>query len=229
MNVTPEELAAFGDGELDVARAAQVEAAISANPELAAQVEAHRKLKTRLAAHFAPILTEPLPARLIAPLALNGDVVDLAAARARRETRRGLPRWTWLAGPALAASLVLALFAPQGDGRDDYASPEIAGVLDNQLVSSQPARAATRILLSFRDEEGVYCRAFAGIRESGIACREAAGWRLRIRRDGKSVSPREYRQAGSHVAGILAVAQDMAVGPALDTQEEIAAKARDWR
>ena len=42
MSVTPEELAAFADGELDPAREAEVATAIAAAPTLAEQVRAHR-------------------------------------------------------------------------------------------------------------------------------------------------------------------------------------------
>lgn len=228
MNVTREELAAYADGELDAARAAKLEAALAAEPELAAQVEAHRALKAGLAAHFASVLDEPLPDRLTARLAPKGDIVDLSAARARREERRMLPRWTWIAGPALAASLMLALFSPRGGVPAGYASNELAIALDSQLVASQPADAPTRILLTFRDEAGEFCRAFAGSDRSGIACRDSTGWRLLELGAGRPTGASEFRQAGSDAA-VLSSAQDMAAGSALDAQEEAAARERGWR
>ena len=79
MSVTREELAAFADGELDPARADEVAAAVEADPALAEQVRAHRALKARLSAHFAPIMEAPLPESLAAPL--QPKVVDFAAAR----------------------------------------------------------------------------------------------------------------------------------------------------
>jgi AraC-like DNA-binding protein len=49
MTISREELAAFADGELDTGREAEIAAAVAADPALAAQVEAHRALKARLA------------------------------------------------------------------------------------------------------------------------------------------------------------------------------------
>lgn len=223
MSVTPEELAAYADGELDAAREMNVAAAVAADPALEAQVRAHRALRARLGAHFAPIMDAPLPERLTAPLrGQQAEIIDLAAARERRS-----PRWSWMVAPALAASLALAVFLPRGG--DDYASGTLADTLDAQLVAAQPADAPTRILLSFRDESGSYCRAFAGAAQSGIACRDAEGWRLVTEGEGAPAQKGEYRMAGNPAAEMLERAQAMAAGPALDAAQEEAAKARGWR
>ncbi|QGN55131.1 hypothetical protein [Novosphingobium sp. Gsoil 351] len=229
MSITPEELAAFADGELDGGRGDRVAAAAAADPALAAKIAAHRKLKARLSAHFAPILDEPVPAMLTAKLSPKAEVVDLAAARAVRGERRRLPRWSWIAAPALAASLALALFAPRGGERADYASGQLASALDNQLVATAPSDAPTRILLSFRDDAGAYCRAFSAARQSGIACRDTQGWKLRELRAGQAAQSQEYRQAGSSDAGLLEAAQAMAAGPAFDAAQELEARERGWR
>jgi hypothetical protein len=223
MSVTREELAAYADGELDAARAAEVAVAVAADPELKAQVEAHRALKAKLGAHFAPILDAPLPERLTARLQRHeAEVIDFGAARNRR-----IARWSWIAAPALAASLALAVFMPRGDS--GYASGDLAETLDTQLVAAQPADSPTRILLSFRDQAGSYCRAFAAEAQSGIACRDAEGWRLVTEGEGASAQASEYRMAGNSAAEVLERAQAMATGPALDAGEERAAKARGWR
>lgn len=223
MTVTREDLAAFADGELDPARAAEVAAAVAADPALADEVRAHRALRAQLAAHFAPIMEEPLPASLTAALQPSPDnVVSFGEARDRRRTR-----WLWVAGPGLAASLALAVFMPRGGA--DYADGVLAQALDRQLVARQRADAEPRILLSFRDEEGAYCRAFSGRRESGIACRDARGWSVVMRDGGSPASKGDYRMAGASSAAILERAQAMATGPALDAIEEEAAKERGWR
>lgn len=223
MTVTREELAAFADGELDAAREAQVAAAIAADPQLKAEVDAHRELKAKLGAHFAPILDAPLPERLTAPLQRReAEIIDFAAARNRR-----IARWSWIAAPALAAALALAVFMPRGNA--GYARGDLAETLDTQLVSAQPAGAPTRILLSFQDEAGSYCRAFAGEAQSGIACRDAKGWRLVTEEDGVAAQSSEYRMASATAAEVLERAQAMAAGPALDAREEQAAKTRGWR
>lgn len=228
MSVTREELAAFADGELGPAREAEVAAAVAADPALAARLEAHRALRERLEAHFAPVFAAPVPERLASMLRPEPHIIDFGAARAKRERARTLPRWSWFAGPALAASLALAVLMPRGTD-DGYASGVLAETLDGQLVAAQSADAPTRILLSFRDEAGTYCRAFAGEAQSGIACRDAEGWRLIEEAAGARAQDSEYRMAGNPAAEVLERAQAMAAGPALDGAREEAARARGWR
>lgn len=228
MTVTPEELAAFADGELEPARSAEVAAAIEADPALAERVREHRALKQRLSAHFAPIMDEPLPHTLTALLRPreDADVISFAAAREKRT--RTAPRWTWFAGPALAASLALAVLLPRSDD-DGYAEGALAEVLEGQLVASQDAASPTRILLSFRDRAGAYCRAFAGEARSGIACRDGDGWKLQMQGTGPTGEGGEYRMAGASVAQVMERAQAMAAGPALDASQEAAARTKGWR
>lgn len=230
MKPSREELAAFADGELDDARCAAVAAAVEADPELAAQVSTHRALRRQLSSHFAPIVEAPLPERLVRPLKQGDAVVELADARRKREARSSgsLARWGWLAGPALAASLALALFMPGRDGGGQVEG-QLAVALDQQLVAGQAPDAPQRILLSFRNQAGEYCRAFTAQDQGGIACREADGWRMEQAGDGAKQDRSEYRMAGSSSAKILEWAQAMAAGPALDAAEERQARESGWR
>ncbi len=237
MTITPERLAAFADGELPEAESRAMETLVAQDPELAAQVAAHQALRQRLCAHFEPILNAPLPEHLVAQLAPpDPRVVDLAKAREMRSKQRAIPRWTWIAGPALAASLVLAVVLPGKDKGNTmlvegqaYAAGSLAETLDGQLSGQQPASAKTRILLSFKDRAGAYCRGFAGEAQAGIACRDAKGWHLRKVVGGSQGEGGDYRQAGSQEANLLALAQDMAPEGALDAGQEKAAKARGWQ
>ena len=232
MTITREELAAYADGELDAARPAEVEAAVEADPALAAEVERHRGLKAALAGRFAPILEQPVPERLTALLSAPrpAEVIDLVAARERRELRPTLRRWApWLAGPALAASLALALLWQPSGAPADRATGALAAALDSQLAGEQPSAARPRILLSFRDQAGAYCRAYRAPEEAGLACRDGQGWQVRRRISDEAVAATEYRQASSADASVFAAAQDMASGPALSPAEERAARARGWR
>lgn len=69
MSATPrpdrDTLMAFVDGQLDAARAAQVQRAIDADPHLAAQVQALQQQNAALRAALDPLLDEPVPARLL--------------------------------------------------------------------------------------------------------------------------------------------------------------------
>ncbi|MEX0343014.1 MAG: anti-sigma factor [Erythrobacter sp.] len=230
MSISQEDIAAFADGELTGARVAEVAAAIAADPRLQRQVEEHRALKARLSGHFAPIAEEPVPEALAAMLAPKpAEIVDFAAAREKREARRTLPRWSWIAGPAIAASLALAVFLPGDGAPDGYADLRLAGVLDSQLVAEQQPGADTRILLSFRDGDGDFCRAFTGSEGSGIACRDGDGWKLEALGEGSDGAATDYRMAGISEGDILARAQQMAEGPALDAMAEQEARASGWR
>ncbi len=232
MTLSREMIAAYADGELEGETLRDVEVLIASNPSLLAQVEAHRALKAGLSAHFAPIAEAPVPERLIHAVKGGGEVVDFTEAKRqwRKPAGRG-PRWRWMIGPALAASLVLALFGiglvQHSPG--SYAEGEIAAALENQLVETQSPQASVRILLSFRDDAGHVCRGFASAARSGIACRDQRGWKLDKLIGGAKATSSEYRQAGSADAEVLAAIQDIARGPALDAQDERTARSKGWR
>ena len=236
--VTPEEIAAFADGELPAGREAAIREAIAADPELAKQVQRHRALAARLSQHYAPVLEEGVPDRLTDLLTARKDetVVDFAAARQKQEAQKREapsrhPHWGWSAGPALAASLAIAVILGDtntGPGAG-YAGPQLAAVLDDQLVAEQSSAAETRVLLSFEDKGGQFCRAYSGVSGGGIACRDDEGWRIESRSEGGEAASTDFRMAGADDGAILAEAQDMATGPALDAAAEQAARERGWR
>lgn len=233
MTIDSDMLRAYVDGELDEVTAARIAREAESDCDLARAIEAERRLRGALAAHFDPVLGEPLPERLTAPIESARKVVSLDEVRRRRFgfNARTL-RW---AGPAIAAALVLAVLIPgfgggQVETRDGltFAANDLAGALDSQLVADQRPGGETRILLTFADENGTLCRGFARADLSGIACRREGGWHLRVQRDGVDVSANDYRQASSIDNAIMTAAQDMAAGPALTAEQERAAKARGW-
>lgn len=233
MTISSELLAAYADGELDPEAVPDVEAEIAADPRLQADLAAHRALRAKLAAHFAPVAEQPVPDRLRQALMADDsapNVIDFAAETQRRRAPGDARRWVRFVGPALAASLVLALLGyglRPADGR--YASGELATALDGQLVATQPADAPVRVLLTVRDAQGEFCRGFAGAARSGFACRDDRGWRLIKTFGGTSGSSTEYRQAGSADMAVMAAMQDMAAGSALDATEEAQAAGNGWR
>ncbi len=235
MTVTPEMIAAYADGELAGEERQRVEAAIAADAELARQVGRHRRLKAMLSARYAPIAAAPVPERLtdlIASAAKTetapGKVLSLAQARAGRGLAPVVRRWLPVAGPAIAASLVLALWPPwQRADPTGYAPAELASLLDNRLVSEQRADTQPRVLLSFSTRDGRICRAWRDSGQGGIACRDSVGWKIERKLRLESTDAAEYRQAGSDT-DLLAAAQAMAVGEALDADAERRAKTEGW-
>src|SRR5579859_449852 len=107
MIFSDEILMAYADGELDAATRAAVEAAAAADPQLAQRIAQHRSLRASLRAAFDPVLTEPVPERLLAAARGAGgahrtdNVVALAA---RRQARWSWPQWS-----AVAASLLVGV------------------------------------------------------------------------------------------------------------------------
>jgi anti-sigma factor RsiW len=231
MTPSPETIAAYADGELEGEALREVEAAVAADPALQAQVAAHRALKRRLGAHFAPTAEESVPDSLVRAVRGGGEVVDFADAARRRARPAASSPWRRYAGPALAASLVLGLVGVglRQQQSSTYAPGEIAVALQGQLAETQSPQAPVRILLSFRDDAGAFCRGFSSAAQSGIACKDDRGWRLRKVVGGEEAAAGDYRQAGSADADVLAAIQDMARGEALDAQAERSAMQRGWR
>jgi hypothetical protein len=222
--MTDDELAmVYVDGELDALAAKRFEKRMAEAPEIAAAVEAHQALRTTLECGFAFVAEEPLPERLTS--LLQTSVVEIHP-KARFAGY-------WRAATAMAACLVAGVMigqfwqpAPGVSGAPLVASGALAKSLDRQLAG---AEAPTRVLASFRDTEGHYCRVFQGAAISGIACHESAGWALRQTQSSSPAGTTDYSQAGSTAPALLAAAQAMMAGDPLDPAAEQAAQARGWQ
>ncbi|MFM5916923.1 MAG: anti-sigma factor family protein [Novosphingobium sp.] len=229
MTVTPEQLAAYADGELDEMTAARVRKEIEADPALAQQLAQLTSLSAMLSARFDPILADAVPERLTRPIADAAKVVDIGTARAASQNLWQRREFRFGAGAAIAASLVVAvLVGGRGGTPQGYADTQLAAALDGTL-SGQTAPDGTRMLISFRDGGGQACRGYAGTSASGIACRDDKGWKLRTVGGRSEKQATEYQQAGSADAAVMAAAQDMAAGPALDQAGEQAARQNGWK
>lgn len=240
MNFSDDMLMAYADGELEAPLREQVEQAMRADPQVAAAVERHRALRADVFAAFAGVLDEPVPARLQAsPPAPPVRVDALAAAGARP-----LPaRWSWPQWTAMAASLAVGVlagalgwqgwhagaaapFARQGDAL--VAQGPLATALSQQLAAPGDA-GGVRLGVSFRAQDGHYCRSFTLGATAGLACRSGEAWRIPVLAEGEAQQG-AYRQAGSALpAAVLDAIDQRIAGPALDAQAERAARARGWQ
>ena len=230
MSLDPATVAAFVDGELDDLTARRIEREAATDTALAAEIARQRALKSRLAAHYAPIAEEAVPDRLRSLLAVDHKIdTSLAARRDARRTRFGAIHWG-----AIAASLLLGVtiglrpWLPAGDVASEdgtlVAAGPLAEALDMQLASRQPGDAAVRIGVSFQDKAGRYCRTFESASIDGIGCREGGGWQLERTLRGQASS--DYRQAAS--GELAASAAAMMRGDALDAAGELAAREAGW-
>ena len=233
--VSDELLMAYADGELDPEVRADVERALAENASLRRALEVQQALRSKLAAHYAPVVDEPLPARLTGMLDEPAPVIDLAAARERRSRYFGWPQLG-----AIAASLAVGIAAGQlafGPGPGPVAVEEgvmvargdLARTLQTRLASAQPRDAETRVGISFADQSGRFCRTFAAPAIEGIACRNGGQWNVVMAaavqaQRGNS----EYRQAGSPLVMEQAQAMMAAAGP-LDAEGERRALEQGWQ
>ena len=223
-------LIALVDGELDEVSRRRIERAVAEDPALAARLDMHVRLRERLADHYAPIETEPVPAAMRALLQAEAKVVPFARPVAAR-------RHAWMTGGAIAASLLLGLgighFSGGGDGPvaveqgTMVAQGELASALETQLASAQDG-ASIRIGLSFRRKGGGWCRSFEGQAISGVACRQEQGWQVQQLVPGSGPET-AYRQASSGDARLMATVDALMDGSPLDAAQEKAAKARRWQ
>lgn len=229
MSFNPATVAAFVDGELDDLTMRRIEREAMADASLAAEISRHRALKARLTAHYAPIAQEAVPERLRSLLV--DDKVDTSLADRRRAPRARFGGIHW---GAIAASLVLGLavglrpWIPAADVAIDggtlVAAGPLAETLDTQLASNQPDAAPVRIVLSFEDKAGRYCRSFESRTIDGIGCREDGRWRIERTLPGRTAG--DYRQAAS--GELAAAAAAMMKQDALDARGERAARDAGW-
>lgn len=221
-------LIALVDGELDDVTRRRVERAMAEDPALAERVAIHRRLRERLAGHYAPIAQEPLPEAMRALVEDSARVVPLA---------RPAPRWRgWVTGGAIAASLVLGLGLGRlssGEGGPIgvqngvmIAQGGLAQALDTQLASAQ-GDGAIRIGLTFQRKGGGWCRSFDGAL-AGVACRAGDGWQVQQALPGAGQA-HGYRQASSADVRVMATVDALIDGAPVDVAGEKAAKAKGWR
>jgi len=231
-------LIAWLDGELDATRAAEVEAAVMADAELAELADRHRTIKARFALAFGPIAETPVAM----PGPTPATILSFADARAERDARRKAektpakaPRWAIPA--AIAASILAGILFLQpslplgasggiGDKANALAlSAPIAEALDGQLSGKV---GAVRVALSFRGKDGHYCRSFAATHLAGIACRGDAGWQLRYASVAPPSPDSDYRQAGDD-SDQAAMVASMIAGEPLDEAGERRARDAGWK
>lgn len=233
--IDDEKLMAFADGELDAAARAEVEAAMATDPALRERIEAHRQLRQRVAGAYAGAADEPVPERLSAMLMRNAEIVDLADARARKAgAARPAAPLPWRSWGAIAATFAAGIIAGQVvDLRPEPAMATRGGALVAQgplaeRLETELASAGTGIGLSFRNQEGQYCRTFHSDGLAGLACREAGQWDVQVA-VGVGAEGSSYRMAGSDLPpAVLAAVEATIAGEPLDAAGEAAARDKGW-
>jgi hypothetical protein len=228
---------AWLDGELAPAEAERVSAVIAASPALTAKAREHRELGLKLKTAFAPIASEALPETLLPPRPAPAKVLDFTAAASNRAARRGAWQWPQLA--AMAASLAIgvvsgSLLLDSSQSPVDVqsgvlvASGTLDRALDTQLASADQSKAAVRIGLTFKQQDGQICRSFTTVSSSGLACRDVGRWQVQglFAADPQSG---DYRMAAGADPALSALIDARLAGEPFDAASERKALAQGWR
>ncbi len=258
MTVSDEEVFAYVDGELPPEAMAKITAAMAKDPALAARIQAQKDLRRLLSGAHAGVLREPVPPTLKSAATGAGakpaEVIAFPQPKPKEKAkdkirvqkpatpsaRPGLtvrkpPAWAAMAA-CLVAGLAVGRLAlpspPTADGRVAEA-PTAVGPLARALEDGTAAAASgpVRVGVTFKNQEGRYCRTFQGQAQAGVACRTSDDWRvLAVSPAAAPAASGEYRQAGSETpAAVLAVVDSMIAGAPLDAAGEAKAVKSGWR
>ena len=232
-----EKFYAWLDGELSGAEAAEVEARVAGDPELARLAKEDRALRARLSNAFGTVAEQPVPGKLVAALREDrGEIIDLAQPRPDRPWwRPAAPQWIAMAASlgvgVLLGTAVLdrgsdGLVADQGGQL--YAQSVLAEGLSTQLASV-PNDKPVRIGVTYRNRDGAICRSFTVQSSNGLACRDGDQWRVQSLVSANAEGEGSYRMAAGAdpvTAGLIAAS---IAGEPFDAQAERAAREEGWR
>ncbi|HET9474241.1 MAG TPA: hypothetical protein VFO82_10125, partial [Steroidobacteraceae bacterium] len=200
MNYDDETLMAYADGELDAAQRAEIAAAMERDPELARRVQRQRALRTEVSGAFASVINQPLPERLLT--AARGDRAEAGNRPQRRAEVVQFPgrstpplakQWGGRQWAAMAASVGLGaliswkLFTPPeplmtASHGALVARGALASALEQQRASTQSDTDLVQIGVTFRMQDGRYCRSFAlqAAATAGLACHVDDEWQIPV-------------------------------------------------
>ena len=248
MNYDDETLMAYVDGEVDAKLRADIDAAIASDPVLARRVERQRAVRAKVAGAFAKVLDQPLPDNLLRAArgtgssespASRGNVLQFPArpSRAPSQPWRGR-EWAAMAASLLLGALISWRLLATGDGTPIVPGNDslvahggLAHALDTQLASEQRGDEAVLIGLTFRGQDGNYCRSFAlrATRTAGLACRAGSEWQVTAT-DTTTPAAGQMQQASSALSpAILRAIEARVQGSALDAEGERSAQLAGWK
>jgi anti-sigma factor RsiW len=247
VNYDDETLMAYADGELDETQRAQITAAMAQDPELARRVQRQRALRAEVAGAFASVIDQPLPERLV--VAARGDGAESAHRPPRRAEVVQFPGrtatpvanpWGGRQWAAMAASLVLGvliswqLFTPPeplmtASHGALVARGALAGALEQQRASTQRDTDLVQIGITFRMQDGRYCRSFAlrAAGTAGLACHVEGEWQLAATAAAAG-SEGDVRPAASPPPAVLQAIESRISGEPLDAAGEEQALRNSW-
>ena len=235
-----ERLSAYLDGALSPDDAKQLEAEMLADPKLAERLATLKASDETLRAAFAGPMTDAVPDRFMVLLGepKSADMVDFAAARAKRDRSRPRPAWfDWRAGAALAASLVAVVVV--GSQFRSPIGPDATQIAFNTALDRTPSGQQATLAngttlsprLSFAARDGRFCREYANGADLGVACRDNAGWHVEAFAKGQAASGGEegYATAGGEGGALDPAYARLGAGDPIERKAESALIAKGWK
>jgi hypothetical protein len=253
-DISDEVLMAYADDALDTKTRAEVAGRIARDPAVAVRLEAFVVTNKPLARVFAPILDEPIPARILA--ALDGPRTSATVHVLRPKREAGAPRDRsdlWRIAAALVVGLgggwgfqtLLAPSATSGaalvvlDKGQMIAQGSLAQVLESGASSQVRSGDAGSIavVFTFKTRDGGYCRQYQvnsneGRAVAGVACRDAnGGWPVVVQADAApmAISAGKIVPAGAENPGIDAVVNRLIEADVMSLEQETDLVRRGWR
>lgn len=249
--ITDELLMAYADGELDAGLAEQVRHAIENDSVLAARLKVFHVTGRALGPHFEAVLEAQPPAAMLQAIRSAPMTRPAGAPRtisfwaSIRSVLQGIgfgpSPWPVLAG--VAAGLLIGAVSTQHGGTAEgtllaeqdgrlVAAGALAKVLEGETMQASQD-GAIRVIATFKDETGRWCRLYQGPEHAGLACRQDEQRRWQVLAAGEGIAGSEDLPSPSEGGGAKAV-DDLAMtmmesSAALDTQAEAALIARQWK
>lgn len=227
-----EKLFAWLDGELGSAEAAEMQAKVDSNPELARLARQHRAFSERLKNAFDPIAKAPVPEHFQAELRKPAQVVDFASAKRARRIP-SVAQWMSIAA-SVAVGILVGTMVPrevnaplQMENGKIFAEAELNQALNTELASAPAGKV--RIAVTFRDHAGQVCRSFTAEASSGLACRSNGRWQLKGLFAAPEGQASDYRMAAGMDPNLAALVDSAIKGETFDAAQERAELQRHWQ
>lgn len=235
MNLSPETISAFIDGELPFDEARRIEEALKDRPDLMAYVEQQHALRMELADALSPAVDGPISDRFLTaiaqtPVSWRWRISHALSPRAL--VWSGLP-----AAAALACGLLIGVAIERDAGGDMItgahgalvAHGQLADALSNKLASE--AAPGPAVGVSFRARDGRFCRTFNTTNSAGVACRDTRSWAIAAlsATSVEAGSQSAYRPAASTMPDLIRKAvTGMIEGAPFDAVAERHARDHGW-
>ncbi len=242
MDKQDEMIAAYLDGTLPEGELRTFEAAMDADPALAAEVLRMQGNDALLRAAYDAPMAQGVDDALLARLGLGAEVVAFPVSKrsSPAAANDNILRRYWPVGGAIAASLLAVAVITNPWGPADPTQSEAFQV----AMQTSPSRAVTALphersvepLVSFAAADGRYCREFAlrgkGGGQSGIACRGGSKWTVEALVKGAATlsAPDEIQTAGGADGSNLdAVYTRLGASDPFDISKENELISRRWK